>query len=78
MPIELTNAPSSFQCIIANLFSNLLRKLIKVIVDEIIIHSMSIEDYVQHLDIILACLKGYSCYRSKSFYKAILPILAMK
>ena len=53
MFLGLRNDVSTFQHVISNLFSDILGKFVKLNLDNIKTHSGSIEEYLQHLDIIL-------------------------
>ena len=58
----LTNAPSSFQRIMTNVLSDLTRTCIKVYLDDIIIHSRTEEEHMEHLRLVLAKLHEYHLY----------------
>ena len=58
----LTNAPSSFQRIMTNVLSDLTRTCVKVYLDDIIIHSRTEEEHVEHLQLVLARLREYRLY----------------
>ena len=58
----LTNAPSSFQRIMTNVLSDLTRTCVKVYLDDIIIHSRTEEEHMEHLRLVLARLREYRLY----------------
>lgn len=58
----LTNAPSSFQRIMTNVLSDLTRTCVKVYLDDIIIHSRTKEEHMEHLRLVLARLREYRMY----------------
>ena len=49
LPMGLTNAPSSFQHIMNNAFSDLTCTCVKVYLDDIIIHSKLVAEHMKHL-----------------------------
>ena len=58
----LTNAPSSFQRIMTNVLSDLTHTCIKVYLDDIIIHSRTEEEHMEHLRLVLTRLREYRLY----------------
>ena len=58
----LTNAPSSFQRIMTNVLSDLTRTCVKVYLDDIIIHSHTEEEHMEHLRLVLTRLREYHLY----------------
>ena len=58
----LTNAPSSFQRIMTNVLSDLTRTCVKVYLDDIIIHSSTEEEHIEHLRLVLTRLREYRLY----------------
>ena len=58
----LTNAPSSFQRIMTNVLSDLTRTCVKVYLDDIIIHSRTEEEHMEHLRLVLTRLRKYHLY----------------
>ena len=48
MPMGLTNAPSSFQCIMSNMFIDI-KKISKIYINDIIINSVSTDEHLQNL-----------------------------
>ena len=49
LPMGLTNAPSSFQCIMNNALSGLTRTCVKVYLNDFIIHSKLVAEHMKHL-----------------------------
>ena len=71
MSMGLTNAPSSFQHIISNLFTGM-QKFINMYINDIIIHNASTDEYLQCPSLVFECLKNIlyiSSYLSANFYK---------
>lgn len=61
MPFDLTNAPSTFQRVMNQIFKPFLRKFILVFYD-ILIYSSSLEEYIFHLDTIMELLQKHQLY----------------
>ena len=57
MPIGLTNAPTTFQATMNNLFQSSLRKFVLVFFDDILIYSKTWKDHLTHLEHVLSILK---------------------
>jgi hypothetical protein len=57
MPLGLSNAPTTFQSLMNDLFSNHLRKFIFVLFDDILVYSQTMEEHLQHLHIALSLLR---------------------
>lgn len=72
MPFGLSNAPSTFQSAMNDLFRPFLRKFILVFFDDILIFSNSHSDHVQHLKLVLQLL-----HDSKFFAKLSKCIFAV-
>ena len=53
MPLGLTNAPETLQRLINSVFHDFLDKFLGVYLDELLVYSKSLEDYVHHLRFIL-------------------------
>ncbi|RVW53188.1 Retrovirus-related Pol polyprotein from transposon 17.6 [Vitis vinifera] len=62
MSFGLTNAPSTFQSLMNNIFQPYLRKFILVFFDDILIYSRSFSDHIHHLSIALQVLRENLLY----------------
>ena len=67
MPFGLTGAPSTFQRMMNKIFRGL--PLVTVYIDDVLVHSTSIEEHREHLQIVFQCLreagltlKGKKCH----------------
>ena len=64
MPFGLTNAPADFQHLMNNIFLNLLDICVLVYLDDILIHSDTLEEHCHHVCEVLLWLwnnKLYAC-----------------
>ncbi|GKE67196.1 retrovirus-related pol polyprotein from transposon 17.6 [Tanacetum coccineum] len=66
MPFSLTNAPSTFQALMNDVFREYLRKFSLIFFDNILIYSQSLEDHVHHLAAVLSKMKERSLYAKES------------
>lgn len=62
MPFVLTNAPTTFQCIMNQVLQPFLRQFVLVFLDDILIYSKSIEEHIQHLQQVLETLRTNKLY----------------
>ena len=62
MSFGLTNAPAYFMYLMNSVFMPKLDKFIVVFIDDILIYSKNVEDYAQHLRIILQRLRDHHLY----------------
>ena len=62
MPFGLTNAPSTFQSFMNNIFKRYLRKFVLVFFDDILIHSNSWEEHLQHVKFVLNILRSHNLF----------------
>ena len=69
----LTNAPRSFQRIMTNVLSDLTRTCVKVYLDDIIIHSRTEEEHVEHLRLVLARLQVPSVHQVAEMQVSVAP-----
>ena len=53
MPFRLSNAPSTFQCLMNQTFFDLLNHFVVVYLDDILVFSESLSDHLAHLRIVL-------------------------
>jgi len=53
MPFDLSNAPTTFQCLMNDVFSGLLRKFVLFIFKDLLVYNPSWNSHLQHLEIIL-------------------------
>jgi len=62
MPFGLTNAPATFQRLMNFLFANHLSTFIKIYLDDIVLHSRTLEEHAQHLRAALSILRANKLY----------------
>ena len=58
MPFGLTNAPAAFQCLMNNIFLNLLDICVLVYLDDILIYSDTLEEHCHHVHEVLLQLQN--------------------
>ena len=70
MPFGVTNAPSTFQCLMNSIFKPFLRKFMFLFSYDIIIYKNSYKDHFQHVDRVVKLLEEKQLYEktSKCFF----------
>ncbi|KAH9687361.1 hypothetical protein KPL70_014745 [Citrus sinensis] len=70
MPFSFTNAPSTFQATMNQIFAAFLCKFVIVFFNDILVYSSSLADHVSHLEQVLSCLHSHCFFikLSKCFF----------
>jgi hypothetical protein len=66
MPFELTNAPTTFQCLMNVVFQDLMRKCVLIFMDVILVYSPTLEDHAIHLNKVFQILQDHQLYAKRS------------
>jgi hypothetical protein len=66
MPLGLSNAPATFQCIMNSILEPFLRKFVIVVMDNILVYSSSMQDHVQHIKEVFTLLRLHKFYVKQS------------
>ena len=72
VPFGLTNVPTTFRCLMNNVFSRYLDKFVLVFLDDILIYSKNEEEHEEHLSLTLQFLREHQLYaklRKCDFYR---------
>lgn len=62
MPFGLTNAPATFQSLMNEVFRPFLRKFVLVFFDDIMVYSRSLDEDVEHLEVVMTQLAKHNLY----------------
>jgi hypothetical protein len=62
IPFGLTNAPTTFMCLMNSIFSQYLDKFVLVFIDDILVYSKTEEEHEEHLKIVLQTLRKHKLY----------------
>jgi hypothetical protein len=62
----LTNAPTTFMCLMNNVFRNFLDRFVLVFIDDILIYSKNMEEHEEHLKLVLQVLIEHHLYPNLS------------
>jgi hypothetical protein len=66
VPFGLTNAPTTFMCLMNNIFKKLLDRFVLVFIDDILMYSKNREEHEEHLKIVLQVLREHQLYAKLS------------
>jgi hypothetical protein len=66
VPFGLTNAPTTFMCMMNGMFKEFLDKLIIVLLDDILMYSKIDEEHEQYLRMVLQVLREHQLYAKLS------------
>lgn len=62
LPFGLTNAPATFQCLMNQVFQDVLRKFVLVFFDDILVYSPTWNEHLQHLEAVLSTLQQQALF----------------
>jgi len=62
IPFGLTNAPTTFMCLMNNLFSQYLHKFLLIFIDDILVYSKNEEEHEEHPKVVLHNLREHKLY----------------
>ena len=62
MPFGLTNAPAAFMDLMNKVFHPYLDQFVIVFIDDILVHSKSVDEHVLHLQIVFQTLRDRQLY----------------
>jgi hypothetical protein len=66
MPFRLTNAPTTFQCIMNEVLAPFLRKFVMVFLDDILVYNPNPQEHLTHLRLVLLKLREHQLYMKAS------------
>eukprot|EP00253_Pinus_taeda_P020750 PITA_20750 len=72
LPFGLTNAPTTFMCLMNSVFHKYLDKFVLIFIDDTLIYSRNIQEHEEHLRLVLQTVREhqlYTKYRKCDFYK---------
>jgi hypothetical protein len=62
VPLGLTNAPTTFMCLMNNVLSNFLDRFVLVFIDNILIYYKNREEHEEHLKLVIQVLREHQLY----------------
>ena len=71
MPFDLTNAPSTFQSLMNQIFKPYLRKFVLVFFDDILVFSKDLSSHLSHLRVMLIVLLDNKLYAKRSVFLVV-------
>ena len=66
VPFGLTNAPTTFMCLMNNVFRKFLDRFVLVFIDDILIYFKTREENEEHLKLVLKVLREHKLYANLS------------
>jgi hypothetical protein len=69
VPFGLTNAPTTFMCLMNNILSKLLDIFVLVFIDDILLYSKNREEHEEHLKLVLQVMREHHLYAKFSKYE---------
>lgn len=66
MPMGLTNAPSAFMRMMNNIFRPYIDKFLPCFLDDLLVYGSSMEEHLEHLEIVLSTLREHKLYAKRS------------
>lgn len=66
IPFGLTNAPTTFQCLMNSIFAAQMRKSVLIFMDDILVYSPSLETHVEHLQEVFHILQQHQLFAKRS------------
>jgi hypothetical protein len=66
VPFGLTNAPTTFMCLMNNVLNKFLEIFVLVFIDDILVYSRSQEENEEHLKLVLQVLRDHKLYANLS------------